>query len=609
MKLLNSNLSFKSNIDNVIDVEITEAINNGYTLSFSVVADSVSSFFNDNYIVEADDDYFDIARVLDYRKGSAVLMDIKCEHVSYRLNEEQYDREYFTEDGTPDYILGKILEETGFTAGTIEFDSVVTYSAQEKLSARALLMEFASLIGAEIKFNKFTISLLQKRGPTKGVEFKIGKNIKGIERDIDYKSKADGIPKVAYDVDIVELRTLPEYGNIEAFELGETIRLIDSDMNIDTEVRVVKYSYNPLRRIQSSVEIQNRFSTLSDTIYRIERNTVAKGKLYHGIRISAENGFEAIRSDGMARAYFNSDTLAMQAKNETGDMVDRIYFDPVEGNYKFTGNLHIVNTEGTAEVLINGSETTFRAEDENGNMRDRIYFDTLSGKYVFDGLLSATTIEAVSANIDVVVSDTIIVNNLYAKTGRIADLTVNHLLTGDFISGDDEIFYMDIEEDRCQFIQAFKTSDPLVQYTDSVGSLLYWESELQEYMTTDETEWPVMVPQYESSVVFSIKIEDHSDEVGPLRIPVMTFGRGSGVTPESSKGKIYKDRTGLVLEYASSSTGSLRNLRLTDQGTLVESENVELSARQLRNNLIVSNLSEAVHAEHGDIIYVLEGEI
>ena len=139
MKLLNSNLSFKGNIDNVVGAEITEAINEEYTLSFSVIADSVSPFLTDAYIVECDDDYFDIAKVQDYRKGAALMLDVDCEHISYRLNDEQYDREYFTEDGTPAYILGKILEGTGFTVGTVEFSTVVTYSAQEKLSARALL--------------------------------------------------------------------------------------------------------------------------------------------------------------------------------------------------------------------------------------------------------------------------------------------------------------------------------------------------------------------------------------------------------------------------------------------------------------------------------------
>ena len=532
MKLLNSNLSFKGNIDNVVGAEITEAINEEYTLSFSVIADSVSPFLTDAYIVECDDDYFDIAKVQDYRKGAALMLDVDCEHISYRLNDEQYDREYFTEDGTPAYILGKILEGTGFTVGTVEFSTVVTYSAQEKLSARALLMEFASLIGAEIKFNKFSISFLQKRGQIRGREFKIGKNITGIKRDIDYKSKVDGNPKVAYDVDIVELRTLAEYGDLEAFELGETIRLLDSEMGIDTTVRVVKYSYNPVRRIQSSVEIKNRFSTLSDTIFRIKRDTVTKGALYHGIRISAENGFEAIRSDEKARAWFNSDTLAMQSK-------------------------------------------------EDGQWKNKLWFDPLEGVYKFDGLLSATAIEAISAEIDVVVSETVIVNNLYASRGRIAELTVDHLLTGDFLKGDESLFYIEAEKQFLKFMQAQRNDSlPMVQYTTRDGALLFWTDEYQKEMHTAETDYPVMVYQYDAIPVMQMQFEEITDSVGSLRVPTITLGRGDGATPLSSKGRIYKDRKGMVVEYFKSNSGDRLAVTITDEGIEVPGNT---GAKGLRN--------------------------
>ena len=151
-------------------------------------------------------------------------------------------------------------------------------------------------------------------------------------------------------------------------------------------------------------------------IFRIQRDTLAKGKLYHGIRISPDMGFEAIRSDEKARAWFNSDTLAMQAKEE-------------------------------------------------GSWKNKIYFDPLAGTYIFDGLLSATAIEAVKANIDVVVSETIIVNNLYAQMGRIADLTVNRLMTGDFLTDANEIFYLDAKGSNIDFKQARvrRSADVLAQ--------------------------------------------------------------------------------------------------------------------------------------------------
>ncbi len=236
------------------------------------------------------------------------------------------------------------------------------------------------------------------------------------------------------------------------------------------------------------------------------------------------------------------------------------------GDALFAGNIHITRDDGKAELVLSPQETVFRARDAFGVMRDRIYFDLVSGKYIFDGDLSATTIEAVKAQIDVVVSETIIVNNLYASKGRIAELTVNHLLTGDFLSGDENLFYIDIVEDKIEFIQAYKNNSPMIQYTSVHGEPLYWESAAHEFMTTEETDWPVMVYQYDSNIVFCVKIEDITDSVGQLRIPIMEFGRGDGATQLSSKGRIYKGRTGMVVEYFKSNSGDRLAVTITDEG-------------------------------------------
>ena len=245
---------------------------------------------------------------------------------------------------------------------------------------------------------------------------------------------------------------------------------------------------------------------------------MTKGALYHGIRISAENGFEAIRSDEKARAWFNSDTLAMQSK-------------------------------------------------EDGQWKNKLWFDPLEGVYKFDGLLSATAIEAISAEIDVVVSETVIVNNLYASRGRIAELTVDHLLTGDFLKGDETLFYIEAEKQFLKFMQAQRNDSlPMVQYTTRDGALLFWTDEYQKEMHTAETDYPVMVYQYDAIPVMQMQFEEITDSVGSLRVPTITLGRGDGVTPMSSKGRIYKDRKGMVVEYFKSNSGDRLAVTITDEG-------------------------------------------
>lgn len=519
MKILDNNLNFIVNLDNILDAKIKQGINKEYNLEFTAILDSnTKNYINHNYIVEADENYFDIVTFEQYRNDAGLFVKAYCEHISYRLNKVEYDKDYFTEDGTPEYILSKILEGTGFTVSAVDFSQIQTFSIQEKLSRRAILLEFASYIGAEVKYDKFSISLLQRLGSITGKEFKIGKDIIGIRKFVDARENVNGIPKLAYDIDVVELKTLPEFGQFEEFGLGDTVKVIDPDLEINTEVRIVSYEYNPLEKINSKVEIQNFFSTLADDIFRIQRDTLAKGKLYHGIRISPDMGFEAIRSDEKARAWFNSDTLAMQSK-------------------------------------------------EDGQWKNKLWFDPLEGVYKFDGLLSATAIEAISAEIDVVVSETVIVNNLYASRGRIAELTVDHLLTGDFLKGDETLFYIEAEKQFLKFMQAQKRDDlPQIQYTTRDGKPLYWTNSSKQEMHTEETNWPVMVHQYDSIPVMQMQFEEITDSVGSLRVPTITLGRGDGATPMSSKGRIYKDRNGVVVEYFKSNSGDRLAVTITDEG-------------------------------------------
>jgi hypothetical protein len=48
--------------------------------------------------------------------------------------------------------LTAILSGTGFTVGTVAFTGSHTYSAQEKKSRRAILVQFTEYLGGELLF-------------------------------------------------------------------------------------------------------------------------------------------------------------------------------------------------------------------------------------------------------------------------------------------------------------------------------------------------------------------------------------------------------------------------------------------------------------------------
>jgi hypothetical protein len=381
MKILNSDLELQAHIK-PIDALIEEEINRAFTLSFSTVLDEKSEYINHNNIVEIEDNYFNITYFKKNRNDSLTI-EADCEHISYDLNKEEYDKEFFTADGTPEYILGKILEGTGFTIGTIEFTNVQTFSIQEPMSRRGLLVLFAEYLGGELLFEKYTISILQSRGQDKGVQFKVGKNIRGISKEVDNRKPVNGLPKIAYDVDVIELSELPEYGDLEKVSLGDTVKVIDPDLDIEVDQRIVKYGYNPIRKINSTVEIANFIDDLSDTIFNIQRTTVIKEKVYNGIKIGPENGFEAIRSDKKARTVMNAtEGIKIQKGDGLGAYTDVIFLD-TNGNAVFQGKVQASDFVGGTIDIGTGAFTV----DNQGNITVTMGSINLgSGTFTVDNL-------------------------------------------------------------------------------------------------------------------------------------------------------------------------------------------------------------------------------
>lgn len=167
---------------------------------------------------------------------------------------------------------------------------------------------------------------------------------------------------------------------------------------------------------------------------------------------------------------------------------------------------------------------------------------------------------------DTILSNTTITEVLYANEGRIARLTVDHLLTGDFISGSEYIYFIDARDQYLKFIEGQRRDDlPQVQYTNIDNVLLYWDGLEHNYMTINETDYPVMVYVYDLTTKMEMNFE--YDLVSGYNVPKIIFGAGVGnkVYPERGKGYIYKDADGLLLEYIKAD-GTELSIRLGENG-------------------------------------------
>jgi hypothetical protein len=489
-KNTNAKLAYLDDVIIEDSIEITRKINGEFTLKFEVLEDNLKCeyFESENYIA-VDKFYFDIAYI-EQTHSDSVTYRIECEHVTYRLIEDE--KEFYTYDGTPTQILSDILTDTGFTVDTVEPSGITTFALHEETNKLGLLQLLAYHTNSELDFDGFKISLKNTLGMNRGFQARFGKNLTGVKKIIDRRK---GL--TYYAIDIVELKNHPDfknYAHLEVIEEGDTIRIIDEVIGLDVTNKVIKRTYNPIRAINTSLEIANTIEILTDSVTKIRRDTVAKDKIYHGIRISPDTGFESIRSDKMARGVFNSDIFALQTGDGTG-----------------------------------------------GNWVNKLYFDAATGKYIFDGMLSATMIEALEAEFDVTISNTFITQTLAAETAYIAQLTVDQLETSTKVqnylnNNTNDVNYIKIFGQYVQFITASTDGSGTEQVKDRRNSNLYWLDEEFKGTTTNVTDFPVLIYNYEEHIKLQILFEN----ISGTYIPKIILGVGDGTGTNHAKAEIYK---------------------------------------------------------------------
>lgn len=348
IKILDSSFKLQAILRDVIDCSRYEELNGENVLAFKCVLDEKAQLIDENSIIELDDDYFDVAYYEKKRnEDGTVTLDVEAEHVSYRLNNAVYNKDYFTETGTPTEILTAILQGTGFTVGDVEFTDAETYSAQEKKSRRQILMEFFTLLGGEGIFDKFEISIVQHRGETSPQIYTTGKNIKIVSKIYNKRERGvDGNPLVSYVCN-------PIYIPGRAANLGDEVLLVQNDLGVKEKLRTVSFEYNPYEPLTYEIQIANFVPGFEDQIYRIETNTVAKEKVYNGCRISADDGFEAIRSDNKAKTVMNA-TEGISIYSDVGSGLVKNFY--VDTNGKIMANNIEIGGNGTFGGILSANQ-------------------------------------------------------------------------------------------------------------------------------------------------------------------------------------------------------------------------------------------------------------
>lgn len=384
--ILNNSYQPLSVLEEYLNDEITEQINGSYTFKFAVYMDEEKSQYIDTAnLVEVEGQFFNIVKHRRTRsENGQVLITVECEQVSYDLLFYLFETG-FLYTGTPLELMQRALRDTGFSIGTVEPTGFVSIDLKEDVNVRGILMEIAIQSGGELQFDKYTVNLRNSRGQDQGVQFRLGKNIKGIVKDVNSQT---GEVLTSYEISVVELNSLPEFEGLEGFGLGDIVDIIDEELQINEQQRIIEYGYSPRQRINSRVVIANYIEGLQDTIYRIQTTTVGKDKWMYGVKIGPDEGIVIERYDKLAKSKFNADEFRMQKGDGNGSYTDSLYFDAINQEYEFTGIVRAGQFIGGSIKIGNESNTYFEVTEDgkflaiDGEFKGTITGSTIIGSKI-----------------------------------------------------------------------------------------------------------------------------------------------------------------------------------------------------------------------------------
>ena len=398
VKVINSSNETLAILENIVSPIISEDLNREFTFSFSTVIDNDKSS-HVNYLnkILVEDNYFNIVYTEENRTSDGLFINAQCEHVSYDLLSAIFTAG-FTATGLFSAVATTLLSGTGFTVGTNQTTASETISVNESTNARQILIQLAVLYGGELEFDKYAINLLTRRGADRGVQFRYRKNLSSVSRIVDNRKKVLGLPTISYKVNVAELEFEQNYKDAgsaldQHHELGDTIQVIDDDLNLDISLRIYKESHDTEQRMQGTVEIANFVEDITDTVTTIQTTQVAKNSIYNGCSIGPDDGFVAERSDSLVKTFMNATNgIEIDLRASTTASYTPVFYVTVD-TAAGTANLYLAGDAILTGRAIIGSGNNIFIADSNGIYLGNATFASAPFRCTMSGALTAASAE------------------------------------------------------------------------------------------------------------------------------------------------------------------------------------------------------------------------
>ena len=391
-------------ITHVLTASLCDKLDGTLTFDFTALQKGEQSILP-GMTAKYDGQYYSIVRVKRGFSAGLEISAVSCEHISYILNDEQYNLVTFVFEGYPAEGLQELLQNTPFTVGVVEPVTMVecAFTDESPLNRRSALMRFADTCGGELEFDGYSVHIRTHRGGTERKLLMDGKNVTSLSATFDSRKAAQ-----AYEVQLFKRVDL---------SVGDEVRIVYHPLSIRVDTRIVGLTYNPFDRYTVRVEVgdyvPNLLAAETERLEGIRQEFRAANGRMESIIQSVEGDLSELTQtvSGFDLRIQNAEDSVAELSLTVGGFDTRI--SNAEGSVSELSqtvggfDTRITNAEGAvSELSQTVSGFSARISDAEGNASealqtaDKINWIVKSGTSASNFTLTDRAISLVADNID-----------------------------------------------------------------------------------------------------------------------------------------------------------------------------------------------------------------
>lgn len=234
---------------------ISQKLTGECTIDFKLLTRQMEGIVSVKDVLELEGLVFSVTEIQKNISGGMCYTQMKGEHISYILNDDEYLVTAFDMSGTPQSLLSVLLSGTPFTIGTVDMEQEVTLRVNKEATRRAVIMQLVALVKGEIEYYGYTIGIRSHQGRTEPVDIMKTENV----QDISYSYNATE-QRYSFSLSLYQKKDV---------ELGDELHIKFKPLGIDTQRRVVGFEWNPFNYKEVGITVGAYIPTLNDSLYEL----------------------------------------------------------------------------------------------------------------------------------------------------------------------------------------------------------------------------------------------------------------------------------------------------------------------------------------------------